>query len=97
MTWKASINVPAVGEEFVVTVNVLEEGFVMDGTAVMDDGERFFLLFYKKDPSGKAVTNKWNLGSFAKGKGPSHIMSVIVLADRVIKAHDRKEVMNGNA
>ena len=97
MTWKASIILPSVDKEFVVIVDVLEEGFVMDGTAVMDDGERFFLLFYKKDPSGKAVTNKWNLGSFAKGKGPSHIMSVIVLADRVIKAHDRKEVMNGHA
>jgi len=69
----------------------------MDGKSVMDDGERYFLLFYKKDPSGKIGKDEWKLGSFAKGDGPSHRMSVIVVAEKVIKASDRREVMNGKA
>ncbi|MBK6475351.1 MAG: hypothetical protein IPF95_11700 [Flavobacteriales bacterium] len=97
MTWKASINVPAVGEEFVVTVDVSEDGYVMDGKSVMDDNKSYFLLFYKKDPSGKKTIDEWKLGCFAHGEGPKHFIHVIAVADKEIKAHDRKEVMNGHA
>ncbi|MBK9536886.1 MAG: hypothetical protein IPO10_17245 [Flavobacteriales bacterium] len=84
MPWTASINEPRFGEEFVVTVDVTDDGYAIDGDCVKDGNERYFLLFYKKDPSGKKTKDEWKLGTFAYGDGPKHLMHVIVVAEKEI-------------
>ncbi|MBK7239006.1 MAG: hypothetical protein IPI00_02270 [Flavobacteriales bacterium] len=90
MPWTASINEPRFGEEFVVTVDVTDDGYAIDGKSVMDDNKSYFLLFYKKDPSGRKTIDEWKLGCFAHGDGPKHFMHAIAVAEKEIKAQRPK-------